>query len=161
MILNILPLHFVHPWTVHTILKQLHVYLHKLLTSYLEFLRLLIKDWTINDTKNIRQRLKEQFNSLHYDLNWVFVDKPTLEQYNRTSSVSVKDRVIRLFLCMWVNVISATLHFGCGISNMVGPKKQDFWPRINVLTEDGSTEALLQILYGQYLILGVFGSCMF
>ena len=28
-------------------------------------------------------------------------------------------------------------------------------------TEDGSTEALLQILYGQYLILGVFGSCMF
>ena len=26
------------------------------------------------------------------------------------------------------------------------------------LTEDGSTEALLQILYGQYLILGVFGS---
>ena len=28
-------------------------------------------------------------------------------------------------------------------------------------TEDGSTEALLQILYGQYLILGVFRSCMF
>ena len=28
-------------------------------------------------------------------------------------------------------------------------------------TEDGSTEALLQILYGQYLILGVFGSYMF
>ena len=28
-------------------------------------------------------------------------------------------------------------------------------------TEDGSTEALLQILYGQYFILGVFGSCMF
>ena len=28
-------------------------------------------------------------------------------------------------------------------------------------TEDGSTEALLQILYGQYLILGVFWSCMF
>ena len=30
-----------------------------------------------------------------------------------------------------------------------------------ITTEDGSTEALLQILYGQYLILGVFGSCMF
>ena len=28
-------------------------------------------------------------------------------------------------------------------------------------TKDGSTEALLQILYGQYLILGAFGSCMF
>ena len=23
--------------------------------------------------------------------------------------------------------------FGCGISKMVGPKKQDFWPRINIL----------------------------
>ena len=33
---------------------------------------------------------------------------------------------------MWVNVISATLHFGCGISNMVGPKMQEFWPRINI-----------------------------
>jgi hypothetical protein len=32
---------------------------------------------------------------------------------------------------------------------------------IHILTEDGSTEALLQILYGQYLILGVFGSYMF
>ena len=30
-----------------------------------------------------------------------------------------------------------------------------------VSTEDGSTEALVQILYGQYLILGVFGSFMF
>ena len=30
-----------------------------------------------------------------------------------------------------------------------------------IITEDGSTEALLQILYGQYLILGEFGSCMF
>ena len=28
-------------------------------------------------------------------------------------------------------------------------------------TEDGSMKALLQILYGQYLILGVFGSYMF
>ena len=28
-------------------------------------------------------------------------------------------------------------------------------------TEDGSTEALLPILYGQNLNLGVFGSCMF
>ena len=32
---------------------------------------------------------------------------------------------------------------------------------IRAITEDGSTEALLQILYSQYLILGVFGSCMF
>ena len=23
--------------------------------------------------------------------------------------------------------------FGCGISKMVGPKKQDFWPRMNIL----------------------------
>ena len=23
--------------------------------------------------------------------------------------------------------------FGCGISKMVGPKKQDFWPKINIL----------------------------
>ena len=23
--------------------------------------------------------------------------------------------------------------FGCGISKLVGPKKQDFWPRINIL----------------------------
>ena len=28
-------------------------------------------------------------------------------------------------------------------------------------TEDGSTDAVPQILYGQYLILGGFGSCMF
>ena len=28
-------------------------------------------------------------------------------------------------------------------------------------TEDRSTEAVPQILYGQYLILGGFGSCMF
>jgi hypothetical protein len=28
-------------------------------------------------------------------------------------------------------------------------------------TEDGSMEAILQILYDQYLILGVFGSYMF
>jgi hypothetical protein len=28
-------------------------------------------------------------------------------------------------------------------------------------TESGSTEALLQILHSQYLILGVSGSCMF
>ena len=25
--------------------------------------------------------------------------------------------------------------FGCGISKMVGPKKQDFWPRINIPTQ--------------------------
>ena len=25
--------------------------------------------------------------------------------------------------------------FGCGISKMVGPKKQDFWQRINICTE--------------------------
>ena len=30
-----------------------------------------------------------------------------------------------------------------------------------MLTEDGSTDAVPQILYGQYLILGGFGSCMF
>ena len=30
-----------------------------------------------------------------------------------------------------------------------------------VSTEDGSTDAVPQILYGQYLILGGFGSCMF
>ena len=36
----------------------------------------------------------------------------------------------------------------------------DFQP-LPKTTEDGSTEALLQILYGQYLILGVFGSYMF
>ena len=29
------------------------------------------------------------------------------------------------------------------------------------ITEDGSTNAVLQILYGPYLILGVFGSYMF
>ena len=29
------------------------------------------------------------------------------------------------------------------------------------ITEDGSTDVVPQILYGQYLILGVFGSCMF
>ena len=32
--------------------------------------------------------------------------------------------------------IMAIIHyyqFGCGISKMVGPKKQDFWPRINIL----------------------------
>ena len=28
-------------------------------------------------------------------------------------------------------------------------------------TEDGSVNAVPQILYGQFLILGVFGSCMF
>ena len=28
-------------------------------------------------------------------------------------------------------------------------------------TEDGSTNAVLQILYGPYLILGVFGNYMF
>ena len=33
--------------------------------------------------------------------------------------------------------------------------------KVHGSTEDRSTEALLQILYGQYLILGVFGSCMF
>ena len=26
-----------------------------------------------------------------------------------------------------------TRYDGCGISKMVGPKKQDFWPRINIL----------------------------
>ena len=26
-----------------------------------------------------------------------------------------------------------TRYVGCGISKMVGPKKQDFWPRINIL----------------------------
>ena len=38
-----------------------------------------------------------------------------------------------------------------------------FWSQTRFIypTEDGSTEALLQILYGQYLILGVFGSCIF
>ena len=25
--------------------------------------------------------------------------------------------------------------FGCGISKMAGPKKQDFWPRINIPTQ--------------------------
>jgi hypothetical protein len=33
--------------------------------------------------------------------------------------------------------------------------------RMTVCTEDGSTNAVLQILYGPYLILGVFGSYMF
>ena len=34
--------------------------------------------------------------------------------------------------------IMAIIHyyqFGCGISKMVGPKKQDFWPRINIIKE--------------------------
>ena len=47
--------------------------------------------------------------------------------------------------------------------------KKMFVDKLNILiacprgptTEDRSTEALLQILYGPYLILGVFGSCMF
>ena len=26
--------------------------------------------------------------------------------------------------------------FGCGILKMVGPKKQDFWPKINILKEN-------------------------
>ena len=33
--------------------------------------------------------------------------------------------------------------------------------RMDLNTEDGSTNAALQILYGLYLILGVFGSYMF
>ena len=28
---------------------------------------------------------------------------------------------------------SLQYQFGCGISKIVGPKKQDFWPRINIL----------------------------
>ena len=27
-------------------------------------------------------------------------------------------------------------HFSCGISNVVGPKKQHFWPKINILKEN-------------------------
>ena len=29
--------------------------------------------------------------------------------------------------------IAYVYQFGCGILNMVGPKKQDFWPKINIL----------------------------
>ena len=28
---------------------------------------------------------------------------------------------------------AASINIGCGISKMVGPKKQDFWPKINIL----------------------------
>ena len=33
--------------------------------------------------------------------------------------------------------------FGCGISKMVGPKKQDYWPKINIL-EGGKNKIVLK-----------------
>ena len=39
---------------------------------------------------------------------------------------------------------------------------EQVWPfALDRGTEDGSTDVVPQILYGPYLILGVFGSCMF
>ena len=48
-----------------------------------------------------------------------------------------------------------------GVKSTVSWVFEDLKFKISEGTEDGSTEALLQILHGQYLILGVFGSCMF
>ena len=54
---------------------------------------------------------------------------------------------------------------GPGIARILGSKRiilvEELRTKISEITKDGSTEALLQILYGLYLILGVFGSCMF
>ena len=33
---------------------------------------------------------------------------------------------------IWSGVHARKFQFGCGILKMVGPKKQDFWPRINI-----------------------------
>ena len=52
--------------------------------------------------------------------------------------------------------------FDYGVNYFLKLHYNSFVPvKMAATTEDGSTEALLQILYGQYLILGVFGSCMF
>ena len=40
-------------------------------------------------------------------------------------------------------------------------KLQNFDAALFLDTEDGSTDVVPIILYGPYLILGVFGSCMF
>ena len=31
------------------------------------------------------------------------------------------------------HAVNCKYQFGCGILKMVGPKKQDFWPKINIL----------------------------
>ena len=60
--------------------------------------------------------------------------------------------------------ISKTLISLSGCINFIYfEKATKFWKIFTLLltTEDGSMDAVPQILYGQYLILGVFGSCMF
>ena len=35
-----------------------------------------------------------------------------------------------------MTILEGENQFGCGILNMVGPKKQDWWPKVDVLKEN-------------------------
>jgi hypothetical protein len=42
---------------------------------------------------------------------------------------------------------------GCGILKLVGPKKHDFWPRINILKENFSKKSADELWFGTIQVL--------
>ena len=48
--------------------------------------------------------------------------------------------------------------FGCGISKLVSPKKQDLWPRINILK--GKQKQKLKVDLQLFGLMYFFGTCV-
>ena len=65
------------------------------------------------------------FNCLYFFVCWLAVH--CIEKDNRAHILNFDERCSYLYSNMY--------QFGCGISKVVGPKKQDFWPRINLSTQ--------------------------
>ena len=57
-----------------------------------------------------------------------------LEQWNgEQSKLDTFERENRDLMQVCAILYILQCQFGCGILKMVGPKKQEFWPRINIL----------------------------
>ena len=80
--------------------------------------------------------------SVHF---WIFSDQPTHVNTNKVLNVTKNCNFLQpptpsVFISDVIYEWSLILHtyqcqFGCGISKTVGPKKEGFWPRINMPTK--------------------------
>ena len=69
-----------------------------------------------------------------YDFQNIKVEPSTLQQFQTSNAYSfIIELLIHEIKEEGFEKNEAQYQFGCGILKMVGPKMQDFWPRIDML----------------------------
>ena len=135
-----------------TLVFCLHLYYYEILVTNPSEIRNLRYDMSFNDINQAMAKglllwrlSRHQFNSFSCSRSQLFKANFHffyllltfyVKKYPQFLSTKSKMKTLLLNASYWYQ-------FGCGISKMVGPKKQDYWPKINIL-EGGKNKIVLK-----------------